>query len=279
MQLSEEVSPDAPQPCERCGTFARRSLVWQRQLCDACIERASESDKRELSFGLLVREVLRLTPRVLVPSLLVAQVAAIPTLIQLVYGGKLYQGIVYQGLLSGLASVIIVHLCLQAESGAAAQLPRALGDVGRRFGVLFRTIALSNFYCTLLLLLLVVPGVLRWFGYLVALPIALFETEHDARTALRVSRTRMQGSRVPAMWIYGLLMVVISGPSIVKSMWAPPPPDGQLWSVPPGDALDLVLHFVGNCIWPLLNVVDAVIYKRTLPGSAAKQVSDQLYPA
>lgn len=197
------TSSDLSAACPRCGTFAPQTPYWGQPLCAECVARGPRDFVGAVTVSGLFRTMLTLLPRTIVPVMLVNFVAAIPFSLLEFSGANVGAFNIVERIVDlyvGGASVFVI--VTQAVEGGPVSFPRAFGQVGRSFGLLFTSNLLAGIYGVLFGLLFIVPGVLRVLSYAITAPVVLFEPPMGANKILRTSDERLEGHRWAAFGAY-----------------------------------------------------------------------------
>lgn len=253
---------DSLAACERCGTFAIQAQLHGRWLCAACVERVLAQQRAELSAFVLLRDTLKLAPRVLPQALPLLYVATAMTLLQATTQAPLVPMALVGSAISFVSSVIADHLSVQAARGSGAVLlSLAFADLRARFTVVVRTQLLGFLRWAPLLLLGIVPGVLLLLSYLVAVPIALFEPNDHASTPLQESRERMAGLRWATFTAAAIMLI----PTFVQTAILTSDAMAAVREgVPmPINAKTVALQLLSATSWGFIHVLRGVLYTRT----------------
>jgi hypothetical protein len=205
LDLSSAESVAHDPPCERCGTFAPLRELRVRHLCDACLERRHWVEREPATLRGLMRGITYLLPHVAPRALPIVLLFSVPHIALSALGVPF--------LISQLTFFVSIpayaatwNLCAQHLGGERLSTSRALADAFRAWGRLVGTTIARDFVAGIYLLLLVVPGIVKWLSFAASVPIALHESP-GALGALAESERRMRGLRLPTFWALLILLI------------------------------------------------------------------------
>lgn len=215
---SEASQPD-PAPdasiCARCGDYAQLRLHWGRLWCNSCMDRRDAIELAPATTANLAKHSLTLSLRIprsaLALTLLIGGVPALLT------RHSQLGSIVYQLSVAVIAQAVLQRL---AFLKVVAQKPIAFREVLslaiKRYPILLVTSFRIGIEVVLLSVALIVPGIVRWLDYAIAVPVVLNERV-DWDVALAISRTLMPRHRLDT---FVAVVILQAAPLLVQTMIA-----------------------------------------------------------
>jgi hypothetical protein len=235
--------------CARCGDFALLYPRWGKSWCRACLDRRDALELSAPTWSSLVHASLQLTARMTLSDwLFIAAFGVAPQLWQKLGPSQ-----------PGYSMLILwaYHLCVTLIATSALQrlaflrvvdsdhasLREALQHVQRKYPQLLITNFAETFLPLVYAVPLIVPGVVRIFGYVLAMPIVLNENA-TIKAALSQSMTRTKNHRGTlstaylAFWL-PLVVVQIVFQSLTRTL-------DKTWLT--GLGIELGSAFLSTCV-------------------------------